>query len=241
MTYCNNCGVELDVNMNFCPLCGEPASGEDLDNAEHREFRRLKQEEKIISNYKELSQIQRRKIFWELSAIILVSGIIVSFIINLVLDKNVTWSKYTIIICLVVFVNITFIAFLQKKILLLFTGSFISTSILLILLEWYNGNISWSITLGIPLLLAAYLIIFGLISLIKISSQRGLNLINYTLIAVGLLMICIEGIISLNIKNRLSLQWSIIVLACIVPVSAVLHFIHYRLKKATDLKKFFNI
>ena len=241
MTYCKHCGVELDVNMNYCPLCGESVSDEDFIQKEQGQFLRSQQEEKIISDYKKLTQIQRRKLFWELSGIILISGIIVSFIIDLVLNKNITWSKYTITVCLVVFVNITLLAFWQKKILLLFTGSFLSTSIMLMLLELYNKNISWSITLGVPLLLAAYLITLGLISLIKISRQRGLNLITYALIAIGLLTICTEGIISLNTQNRLSFHWSIIALACLIPVSAVLLFIHYRLKKATDLKKFFHI
>jgi len=241
MAYCKHCGVELDVNMNYCPLCGELVSGEDFIQKEQDQFLRSQQEEKIISDYKKLTQIQRRKLFWELSGIILVSGIIVSFIIDLVLNKNITWSKYTITVCLVVFVNITFMAFWQKKITLLFTGSFISTSIMLMLLELYNQNISWSITLGVPLLLAAYLITLGLISLIQISRQRGLNIITYSLIAMGLLTICIEAIISLNTKNRVTLQWSLIVLACLIPVSAILLFIHYRLKKATDLKKFFHI
>jgi len=241
MTYCKNCGVELDGNMNFCPLCGEPVSREDLVRKEHARFKRSKQEEIIISDYKKLTRIQRRKLFWELSGIILASGIIVSLIINLVLNKNITWSKYTTTIGIVALANITFIAFWQKKILLLFSASFISNSILLMLLELYNKNISWSTTFGIPLLFAAYVITLGLISLVKISRQRGLNIITYSLIAIGLLTICVEGIISINTINRLSFQWSIIVLACIIPVSAILLFIHYRLKKATDLKRFFHI
>ena len=241
MKYCQHCGVELDENMNFCPLCGELFSDDSQMRDEQREFRRLGREEKIISDYKKLTRIQKRKLFWELSAIILGSGIIVSFIIDLVINQSITWSKYTITVCLVLFVNITFIAFWQKRIILLFAGSFVSTSLLLMLLELYSSKISWSKTIGIPLLCAAYLITFALISIIKISRQRGLNIITYTLVAIGLLTVCIEGIISLYLQSRLSLQWSIIVLACIVPVSAILLFIHYRLKKATDLKKFFHI
>jgi hypothetical protein len=241
MTYCKNCGVETDLNMNFCPLCGEPATGKDIGQKEHREIPGSEREELIISQYKELTQKQRRKLFWELSAIILVSGIIVSLIINLVLSKSLTWSRYPVIIGLVAFLNITFIAFWQKRIILLFTGSFISTSILLMVLEFFNRNMSWSLTLGIPVLLAAYLITLGLISTIRISRQRGLNLIAFTLVAIGLLTMCIEGIISLNTINRFFIQLSIIVLVCIIPVAGILLFIQYRLKKATDLRKFFHI
>lgn len=241
MAFCKNCGVELEGNMNFCPLCGEPVSAKDSIQKERVKFRRSDKEEKMVSDYNALTKKQKRKLFWQLSAIILVSGIIVSFVIGLVMNNQITWSKYVMTVCLIVLANITFLAFWQKRVLLLLSGSFISTSVLLILLEWYSRNISWSITLGIPLLLAAYLVTLGLIGLIRISGQRGLNLIAYTLIALGLLTVCTEGIISLNMNNRLSFQWSIIVLACILPVSVILLFIHYRLKRATDLRKFFHI
>ena len=116
MTYCKNCGVELDEIMNFCPLCGEPASSDAEVKKEHREFRRLQQEERIISDYKGLTKTQKRKLFWELSTIILGSGIVVSLIIDLVLNQNITWSRFPITVCIGIFLNITCIAFLQKRI-----------------------------------------------------------------------------------------------------------------------------
>ena len=227
--------------MNFCPLCGEPASREEGDQKEEMGFRRSEQEEKLISLYKELTQKQRRKLFWELSAIIIGSGIIVSMIIDLVMNRGITWSRYPVSIGTVAFINITFLAFWQKRIFLLLAGSFVSTSALLMILESFHKYMNWSITLGVPLLLAGYLIPFGLVNLIKISRERGLNLIAYTLVAIGLLTMCIEGIISLNTLDRLVFQWSIIVLACILPVTGILLFIHYRLKKVTDLRRFFHI
>lgn len=241
MTYCRNCKVEMDMAMNFCPLCGEPASREEGDLKEKMGFHRSVQEEKKISLYKELTQKQRWKLFWELSAIIIGSGIIVSVIIDLVMNAGITWSRYPGWIGTVAFINITFLAFWQKRIFLLLAGSFISTSGLLMVLESFHRHINWSITLGVPLLLAAYLILFGLISLIRISRERGLNMIAYALIAVGLLTMCIEGVISLNTIDRLAFQWSVIVLACILPVTGILLFIHYRLKKVTDLRRFFHI
>jgi hypothetical protein len=241
MTCCRNCKVELDLTMNFCPLCGEPVSARESDQKDHMEFRRSEQEKKIISQYKELTNKQRRKLFWELSAIIIVSGVIVSVIINLVMNRGITWSKYPAVIGAALFLDITFLAFWQHRVYLLLTGSFISTSALLMVLESFNKDMSWSLSLGVPLLLAAFLITFGLISLIRFSSQRGLNLIAYTLLAIGLLTMCIEGIITLNTINRLTFQWSLIVLACILPVTGILLFIHYRLKKVTDLRRFFHI
>ena len=241
MNYCKNCGVELDEKMNFCPLCGKSMTDETMQNKENLNYQKTKQEERILSDFKELTQVQRRKLFWELSGIILISGMIVTIIIDLIINKGITWSKYSVSICLVLFVNITLIVFLRKKIFILLIGSFLSTSILLMLFDIYNKNMAWGTRFGIPLIFSFYLFVFILVSLVRSSRQRGINLIAYFLIATGLLSLCTEGIISFQIRERLALQWSVIVLSSVIPVSAILFFIHYRLRKGTDLKRFFNI
>lgn len=241
MIYCKNCGVELEENMNFCPLCGERTGDEIPENKEHLPLQNIVHEERLLSDFKELTQNQRRILFWELSGIILISGMIVTFIIDLIINKGITWSKYPVSVCLTLFVNITLIVFLRKKILILLTGSFLTTSILFILFDMYNKNKGWGIKLGIPLIFAFYLVVLILIKIIRNSRQHGINLIAYFLIAAGIFSLCIEGIISLQTKNRLDLQWSLIVVASLLPVSAILLFIHYRLRKGTELKRFFYI
>jgi hypothetical protein len=37
------------------------------------------------------------------------------------------------------------------------------------------------------------------------------------------------------------LGWSLIVFACILPVAVILFYIHYRLNRGTDLRRFFHI
>ena len=77
--------------------------------------------------------------------------------------------------------------------------------------------------------------------IIKKSRQKGVNLIAYVLIAIAITGIATEGILSLYVNNTLTLHWSLILLVCMVAISAILLFIHFRLKKATDLRKFFNL
>lgn len=214
---------------------------ENTENIEYINLRKRKQEEKLLTNYQKLSGFQKRKFFWEISGILLVSGILVTLIIDLLDGNNVTWSKYSIAICAVLFINTTLFCFWFKKIILWLLGSFMSTSILLILIDMFNGNITWGLKFGIPLVLVAYLIIFVLVLLIRNTHEKELNLITYSLIASGLLCICIEGLISLYTEHTIKLHWSLIVLICVLPVSSVLLYIQYRLKKGTDLKRFFHI
>jgi hypothetical protein len=240
MNICNNCGVELEPNMKICPLCGK-AANEKAPEPGSKESEQNRLSGKSYFNYASLTKKQRRKLFWELSGIILFSGIIVTFIINLIINKSITWSKYTVTVCLVIFLNTTLISFLQRKTLLLFIGSFILTSILLLLLDMYNQNIGWAVKLGIPFLFSFYCISLILILLIKHSNHRGLNILAWVFIAMGLYTICIEGIISLYTRKLFYLHWSIIVMVCMIPISVVLLFIHYRLKKGIDFKRFFHI
>lgn len=241
MITCNYCGVELEENMNFCPLCGKHITDESPEHEEYLQFHKTRQEERLLSDFKGLSQIQRRRLFWQLSGMILISGIIVTFIIDMVINKDITWSKYSMSACMVVFLNITVIVFLRKKIILSLVGSFLSNSFLLVLFDMFNKNTAWFTRLGIPLILSLYLVVFVLLSIVRNSKQRGINLIAYFLIALGILSICIEGIISLQINNSLSFQWSVIAIVSVLPVSVILLFIHYRLRKGTDLKRFFHI
>jgi hypothetical protein len=241
MIYCKNCGVELEENMNFCPLCGKHITDKIPKDKERLQFQKTEPEERLLSDFKELNHIQRRKLFWELSGIILISGMVVTFIIDLIINTGMTWSKFSVSVCLVLFINITLIVFLKKRVLLLLTGSFLSTSVLLILFDMFNKNKAWGIRFGIPLMFSFYFMVFVLVRLIRASKQRGINLIAYFLIASGILSLCLEGIISFQIKKSIDLYWSLIILASVLPVAAILLFIHYRLRKGTDLKKFFNI
>jgi hypothetical protein len=241
MKRCSHCGVELENNMNFCPLCGEPVMSENSGKKEYIQVRKRQQEEKLLTTFQKLTRAQKRKIFRQVSAIILLSGILVTFIIDFIGNGAITWSKFSIAVCAVLLINTTLISLLHRKTLLFLLGSFASTSALLVLFDIFTGTIGWGVKLGIPLLLAAYIIVYILIIMIKISSKQGLNIIAYSFIAAGMLSLCAEGIISLYVENKLYLEWSLIVMASVLVVAAILLFIHYRLRKGMDLKRFFHI
>lgn len=226
--------------MTACPLCGEPINEvAEIKKLEKRETT-LDGEEQLF-NYESLTKIQKSKLFWEISAIILVSGIIVTLIIDLMVNKTMSWSRYSITVSLVLFVNITLFTFFKNKVGWLFSGSFVTTSLLLILLDLYNHNIGWALELGIPFLFCFYFITLIMIIFIRKSKQRGFNIIAWFFIAIGLYAICIEGILSIYKNGFIHLQWSIVVMVCMIPVSAILAYIHYRLKRGIDLKRVFHI
>lgn len=241
MIQCPYCGVELEENANFCSLCGEPLLDKTTENLTFIKSRKIHQEEKLLTDYQKLTGFQKRKIFWKISGLILISGMIITLLIDFIGNQTITWSKYPATVSLVLFINFTLSTFLHKKIILMSGLSFLSASVLLILFDFYAGETGWDIKLGIPMLLAAYIIVFVLIFMLRNSKQKGLNIIAYSLIAVGLLCVCTEGMISLYYRNSINLVWSLIVMVSVVFISMLLLYIHYRLKKVTDMQRFFHV
>jgi len=240
MNYCNNCGVELDINMNYCPLCGllvgEKKSAEEALKRERTIFK-----DKILSEINNLTSFQKRKLFWEISGIILFSGIIITLIINFIISKNIVWAKYNLVISLSVFANISFFTIWKNRPLLRVLGSFVSTAVLLLLLDLISHNIGWATKLGIPILVSLYVLLMGILWIIRISNQNGFNILAIIFIAIGIFLMCIEVVVSLYLNIEIRLSWSIIAASSMIPVSALLFFVHYRLKTGVDLRRFFNI
>lgn len=239
MKKCINCGVELERSMNFCPLCGEPVLDEDSNNTEYIKVR-LK-ERRELTDFQRLTSDQKRKLFWEISGIILISGIIITLIIDFLSDHSLSWSKYPLAICSILFINITLISFFYQNHFFVLSGSFISSSTLLILLDLFTGELNWGISLGIPLLFGAYFVVYVLIILIKRSKNKGMNIIAYSLLATGLLSIVTEAFISKYRIKELHLEWSLIVMASILPIAGLLLYLHFRLRRGRDLTRFFHI
>ncbi len=241
MIQCPNCGVEAEENANFCSLCGEPLVENIADNVAFIKSGKLRREEKLLTDYHQLTGFQKRKIFWQISGLILISGIVITLLIDFIGNRDITWSKYPATISLVLFINFTLNTFLRKKITLMVALSFLSVTGLFILFDVYAGNTGWEIKLGIPLIMALYVTFIVLIYFIRSSKQKGLNVIAFSLIAAGLLCIYTEGMISIYFRSSVYFGWSLIVMVSVILISMLLLYMHYRLKKATDLKRFFHI
>jgi len=240
MSYCNYCGVELDKAVSSCPLCGLKV-GEKRVVTHEWKSRQPVFKDQIASEIENMTAAQKRKLFWEISVIILISGVLVTLVVNWIESRTITWSKYIFVASLSILASISFFTLLRNRPLILVLGSFISNAALLLLLDLISSNIGWGTKLGVPILISLYALILLVLWLIHISHRRGFNILAVIFIALGLFLICIEVFVSLYFNHTITLSWSIIAAVSMIPISTLLFLVHYRLKSGIELRRFFHI
>jgi len=101
--------------------------------------------------------------------------------------------------------------------------------VLIFLLDVFDGRITWSLGYGLPIGLLFEVCVTGAGTLVAVLRRRGLNVIAIILSFVSLFCVGLEAIINFQIQHTLYVRWSAIVAFALVPVAALLFYIHYRI------------
>jgi hypothetical protein len=230
MKICRNCGVELDDNMDVCPLCNE---NEEINTKDKTVI--------YPSDALSLARKDSRKYAWELSGIVTLSGIIISIMVDLVFGRGLNWSLYSVTSLLYVWSSITIFFFAVKKPFILLPGLLLETLGLLILIDMFDKPIRWFGPIALPITVTFFILIAIVIIIIKIARYKGFNILAVIMLALCLLCLVSEVFIDLAVYGRIEIKWSAIATAALLPVSIVLLFMHYRLKRGRRLDGFFHV
>ena len=232
MTICRGCGVQLDDDIKACPLCETPATRGEMSRTIPLPVIR---EETVKAEKKNVLQ----QILWQITAVLLLSAIVATLIINLSIHGRITWSIYPISICLMVFSYASLIALWRTKMFFQIVGGWIISSIVLVVIH-SNIQDEWPLKLALPLLSAINAVGLVLHFILIRLTARGLNVLAIFFVLIAILCLFIEGIVSFYFKGSATLQWSIIVAACLLPVTAAILFMYFRTRNNAELQKIFH-
>ncbi len=232
MALCVNCGVELDDGMEICPLCGKDSLVKDI-------------EEGTSGNYpSEIIRLQKKeniRYFWELAGIIAFSAIVVCSIVNLLISKRLGWSLVSDVSTATAWVVVTLFLFLHRKPYILVPLVMVTILTALFFIERFTHSRGWFFPVGLPVTLSSFIAAAAILTLSKAAHFKGLNLIAASLLILSGFCILIEIILDRYISKTVDLRWSLITAVSIFPVSLILTFYHYRLRKGNKLDSFFHI
>jgi hypothetical protein len=228
---CPNCKVELEAGMDTCPLC---------DESETRKPKTISRA-KYASELLQLSERKSMVYAWELSAIIAFSAILILFIVDLVVERGIYWSLFAITAIGGIFLMLTSFIFLLRRPIWLAITVIASLLSALFLFDLIRAPLNWFFALGLPIGLSFGLVFSLLLFLLNRLKFRGFNVLGFILIFISGLCFPIEVFADLYMHNEVDIEWSAIAAASMLPISWVLLFLHYRLKKGNDLRSFFHV
>lgn len=203
MSYCVNCGVELDHSMKECPLCNtrviNPNEREDI------------QVNSPFPQEKSKVEAVKRKDVGILVSIILVSTAITCGCLNYFIFNANRWSFVVIGACAVLWV-ILFPVVLYEKLHIHFAILFDGLAMIgyLYLFTWLTQTNHWFYGLGIPLVVFITILLEIYVFCVRKLPRSILTDALYAITAIGILAVGIEILIDWYLYSVIVFKWSAI-------------------------------
>lgn len=227
MSYCVNCGVELDGSLKDCPLCNTPVINP----------RELTKELKKSPYPKEKVPVEmvKRKDMGILVSIVLASIALTSAGLNVLVFNNTYWSVTVIGACLLLWVILLPEIIYHKLnvyLAVLFDG--LAVIIYLYLLTWLTSSNDWFYGVAVEIVVFITVLLEIYILCLRNLPKSILTYALYTVTAIGVLCVGLEILIDKLLKAEVMLSWSAIVatICIIIDVALVCVLSMRRLRNA---------
>lgn len=221
MSYCVNCGVELDASASACPLCGTTVYHPECPP----DFNAVPPYPTVKGSIEPV----KTKEFTILMTIIFLTTSAVCLLLNLFAIPLGHWSFYVTAICCVLWIFFIPLFFPQK------TGIYVNTAIdglsialFLAMVAYLHPGNHWYTHIALPITSFGILLleIVFLFAIHLKSSMIIKTLISVTAVAVYCMVI--ETLICLHFGGAFRLRWSAIVATCAAAIDVILLTIYLR-------------
>lgn len=234
MSYCVNCGVELDASLQTCPLCHTPViNPKEIKNA-MPDFPYPQEKGQV--------EVVKRKDLGLLITIVLSATALSCGLLNLLVFTGTSWSLLIIGICILLFV-FAFPAVIYTKLpiylSLLFDG--IAIAVYLYLITYLTPSKRWFWQLAVPIVLLVTALMEIFTFLLRKLPVSIISTAIYLFAEAAVLCAGIELFIDRFTGSPLRLSWSAVVLtACgIIVVALVTILSKRRLRDAVQRRLHF--
>ena len=210
MSYCVNCGVELDGSLKECPLCNTIVINP-------KELNKLNTESPFPNEKGEVEKVKRKDFSILLSVVLAAIGGTCGILNLLVFPMN-AWSLFVIGACFmlwVFFIPLTIHTQMSAFLYIFLDG--LSVLVYLGLISLFTGVDRWFWHLGAPIMGLVLVIVESYAGCIKKVSSSFLPVMLYTFSSIAILCVGLEILIDLYVGDGIRLIWSAVVLtACVV-------------------------
>ncbi len=205
MSYCVNCGVELDDSAKKCVLCNTPVihPGRDMEQEYATPFPREKGA---------VERVNRNDFAILLSAFVVATAVTCG-LLNVFVFPATRWSLAVIGVCVILWVSMVPLVIWQK--LSVYSSLFLdglAVSLYLYMLAHMVDSFGWCFGLGLPLVMFVTVVFEILAFVIKKMPRSFLTVSLYINLAVGILCVGVECLIDRYIRGEIMPGWSAVVM-----------------------------
>lgn len=217
MSYCVNCGVELDPSEKCCPLCGVEVINprQPYDETSPRPYPRQLDP---INN-----RINRRFVASILS-ICLAFPAVICVVINLILSRQADWSLLAAgALGLLWLCVVPYYLYRKPRFTLVFVPIFAGLAWYPLLVAVVLQSGDWYMELALPLVILACILVYVNGILIERQILREFYIVASILATTGILVVGVELIINFSLLHMPRISWSLLAaLPCIAVALAFL-------------------
>ncbi|NMP37903.1 MAG: zinc ribbon domain-containing protein [Clostridiales bacterium] len=208
MSYCVNCGVELDESAKKCALCSTPVINLNKQSAENEQIQPPYPDRIVIPKG------VRRRYTAALITIIMVIPNIICTIANLLVPSSGVWSLYVSASSALVWV-LFIVPFMMKKIrvyLMWAFDTFAAVAYTYVFYSTLRGH-GWFLRLALPLILVVSAMALLMLVWLRRKQREKLNIIVMLLALVSLFSLTADGLIHYFYTETVTFTVSIIIAA----------------------------
>lgn len=206
MSYCVNCGVELDTSATGCPLCGTPVLNPN-------ELRKIAEAQSPFPVKKGQVEAVKRKDLGILLTIIVLATAAICGALNALVFRDNMWSLVVAGSCVMLWVFLEpFVICPGQPVYLSLFFDGVAVVFLLYMITFLSADKGWFPGLGVPMTVLVTVVAELFTLCLSRFPKSFLTISMYFITSVGLLCAGIEILIDRYVCGAVSLRWSAVVL-----------------------------
>lgn len=233
MSYCVNCGVELEKSLKSCPLCHCPVINP-MDSGTY--------EHAGPAGVDLLDKTGEHRFVSVLLSVILVFAGLICLTIDLVYNSEISWSGLTLGALGLAWVF--FALPLWPRRIGLRRAFAVDAAALLLFLWLLDSRLfegQWFSTLALPIVVIVTLIFVGVASLGKNGRVQGWRLAGVILLGCGLISMGVDASVHWHAAGKIAVSWSLMVILPCAAAAAVTFVIDRKKNLQESLARRFHI
>lgn len=221
MKHCDKCNIDVESNLNNCPLCGAYLKADEGIRTENRHA------------YPDVKYRARsRRIFFKLFVFASIIAGLVCLVVDYAVNKKITWSLHLVVALLGYWVTLGRSMFFRLPLRRQLVADFVVAVLIVFYAEHFAGSTNhWAFHLGMPI---AFMAVFGAFLVMCVLDNR-----HWRLYAMSVTPICVISVIpiivSIIVFKDINWAWYI---ATGMGISTIISFVLFgKQGYVTELKK----